>query len=196
MCCVDWPTAAESVAMDSAIKIRRSLHPGDLGEIVRQHAHLYVRESGLDPRFESHVASAVTKAARGDWPERGGVWIVERKGEFAGSVALTDEGEGVAALRWFLLDPALRGQGLGRRLVGEVVAEAEGQGFEMLGLETLGILTVAAAIYRDHGFRLVSDRMGPPWGDPDIPYQRYELVLPRGRDREPAETGVRPHLVV
>jgi ribosomal protein S18 acetylase RimI-like enzyme len=182
--------------MDSAIEIRRDLHPGDLGEIVRQHGCLYVSEGGLDPQFEVHVAAAVAKAARDGWPERGAVRIVERDGEFAGSLALTDEGEGIAALRWFLLDPALRGQGLGRRLVSEVVAEAESQGFEMLGLETLGILTVAAAIYRDHGFRVVSERMGPPWGDPGIAYQRYELALPRGPDREPAETGVRPHLVV
>lgn len=182
--------------MESGIEIRHDLRPGDLGEIVRQHGRLYTREYGLGPQFEVHVASAVAKAAREGWPERGAVRIVERDGGFAGSLALTDEGEGAAALRWFLLDPALRGQGLGRRLVGELVAEAESQGFELLGLETLGILTVAAAIYRDHGFRLVSERMGPPWGDPDIPYQRYELVLPRGRDREPAEPGARPHLVV
>jgi ribosomal protein S18 acetylase RimI-like enzyme len=183
-------------AMDSAIEIRRELRPGDLGEIVRQHGRLYVSEGGLDPQFEVHVAAAVAKAAREGWPERGAVRIVERDGEFAGSLALTDEGGDDAALRWVLIDPAVRGRGLGRRLVGELVAEAESQGFRLVGLETLGILTVAAAIYRDHGFRLVSDRMGPPWGDPDIPYQRYELVLPRGRDREPAETGVRPHLVV
>jgi ribosomal protein S18 acetylase RimI-like enzyme len=184
------------IAMDPSIEIRRELRPGDLGEIVRQHGRLYTREYGLDPQFEVHVASAVARAAREGWPERGAARIVERDGEFAGSLALTDEGEGNAALRWFLVDPALRGQGLGRRLVGELVAEAESQGFGLLGLETLGILTAAAAIYRDHGFRVVSERMGPPWGDPGIPYQRYELALPRKRSRERAEAGARSRLVV
>ena len=41
----------------------------------------------------------------------------------------------------------MRGQGIGKRLVGELVEEAERQGFERIWLETLGILTTAAQIY-------------------------------------------------
>jgi GNAT superfamily N-acetyltransferase len=167
------------------VQIRRELRPGDLGEIVRQHGRLYTQEFDLDPNFERYVASTVAEVARRGWPERGGgVWIVEHGGEFAGSLALTDEGDGLGVVRFFLLDPGLRGRGLGRRLVGELVDEARRQGLARLSLETLGILTSAAAIYRGHGFALVSERMGPPWGNPEIAYQRYELSLPRARERE------------
>ena len=161
------------------ITIRREWRPTDRDAIVDMHGVLYRREHGLSPTMEQHVAAAVDGALERGWPESGGaVWIVERDGEFAGSVALTDEGDGLAALRWFLFDPSVRGQGIGKRLVGELVEEAERQGFERIWLETLGILTTAAKIYRGHGFVLIDERMGPPWGDPDVPYRSYELVLP------------------
>ncbi|HEX6117545.1 MAG TPA: GNAT family N-acetyltransferase [Solirubrobacterales bacterium] len=168
--------------MSAGVTVRRELRSGDIGAIIRLHGVLYPREHGLSPNMERHVASAVTAAVERGWPENGAVWIVERDGEFAGSIALTDEGDGLAALRWFLFDPSVRGLGLGRRLVGELVAEAEERGFERIWLETLAILTTAARIYADHGFVCVGERMGPPWGDPDVPYRSYELVLPRGRE--------------
>ena len=161
------------------VTVRRELRSGDIGEIIRMHGVLYPREHGLSPNMERHVALAVTGAIEQGWPENGAVWIVERDGEFAGSIALTDEGEGLAALRWFLFDPSVRGLGLGRRLVGELVAEAEERGFGRIWLETLAILTTAARIYTDQGFVCVSEQLGPPWGDPDVPYRGYELRLPR-----------------
>ena len=165
--------------MSPKITVRRELRPGDLGEIIRLHGVLYPREYDLSPNMERHVALAVTTAVEHGWPENGAVWILERDGEFAGSIALTDEGDGLAALRWFLFDPSVRGLGFGRRLVGELVAEAEKRGFERIWLETLAILTTAAHIYTDHGFVCVSEQLGPPWGDPDVPYRGYELILPR-----------------
>jgi ribosomal protein S18 acetylase RimI-like enzyme len=177
------------------VSIRRELRDGDAEAIVEQHGCLYRAEYGLSPDMERHVAKAVARALERGWPEAGGgIWIVERDGDFAGSIALTDEGEGGAALRWFLFDPSVRGLGLGNRLVGEVVAEARRQGFERLWLETLGILTTAAAIYDRHGFRMTSERLGPPWGDPDVPYRRYELDLARlpvqSRDEPAGPAGV------
>jgi GNAT superfamily N-acetyltransferase len=181
----------------SSVEVRRELRSGDIGEIIRMHGVLYPREHGLSPNMERHVANAVTDAVGRGWPGNGGVWIVERDGEFAGSLALTDEGDGLAALRWFLFDPSVRGLGLGARLVSELVDEAERRGFERIWLETLGILATAAKIYRSHGFECVSERLGPPWGDPEVPYRSYELVLPRSgriavqrRDHAPRAAGV------
>ena len=181
----------------SAVEIRRELRSGDIGDIIRMHGVLYRREHGLSPNMERHVAKAVTDAVERGWPDTGAVWIVERDGEFAGSLALTDEGERLAALRWFLFDPSVRGLGLGGRLVGELVDEAERRGFERIWLETLGILTTAAKIYRAHGFQCVKERLGPPWGDPEVPYRSYELILPRSgrfavqrRDDSPRAAGV------
>jgi N-acetylglutamate synthase-like GNAT family acetyltransferase len=166
--------------MSERIEIRRELRPGDLGTIVREHGRHYSREHGVDRRFEAMVATAVAEAAARGWPgEREGIWIVERDGAFAGCLALTDEGGGLAALRWVLLHPGIRGRGLGRRLTSEAVAAAEEYGYDTLGLETFSELTTAAHLYREHGFELVWEDPRPRWGREEITYQRYELPLPR-----------------
>ncbi len=76
------------------------------------------REYGLDIGMEAHVAAAVAQAALRGFPrDTEAIWIVELDGRHAGSLAMTDEGEGVACIRFFLLDSDLRGSGLGRRLL-------------------------------------------------------------------------------
>ena len=143
-------------------------------------AHLR-REYGVDPTFEAHVAASVAEAGRRGFPaEREGLWIVEAAGRHAGSIALTDEGDGVATVRWVVLDPGLRGRGLGRRLLGEVVAEAEGHGYRLLKLETFSELRAAAHLYREHGFELISAETGPRWGRArdHLPALREELPAP------------------
>jgi RimJ/RimL family protein N-acetyltransferase len=114
--------------------------------------------------------------------------VVEREGEFAGSLALTDEDGVTGMIRWVLLDPSVRGHGLGRRLVSEAVAEARELGYERLELETFSDLTAAAAIYRSHGFRLTGEEIGPRWGRESVNYQHYELDLSRV-DVKPPDRG-------
>src|SRR3954470_21226826 len=100
------------------ISIRRELRPGDLGAIIEHHGRTYAREYGVDSSFEAHVAAAVARAALRGFPsDNEGVWIVERAGRHAGSLAMTDEGDAVACIRFFVLDAELRGHGLGRRLL-------------------------------------------------------------------------------
>jgi GNAT superfamily N-acetyltransferase len=164
--------------------VRRDLWPGDLGAIVKLHGNLYSREYGLDPTFEGHVAASVSRAAiRGFPTERERIWLVEGVAGIQGSLALTDEGDGEGTVRWFVLDPSLRGRGLGRRLVAELMAAADEIGYERLSLETFSELSVAARIYRSHGFEVVWEDPAPRWGREEIIYQRYELQLtPRPED--------------
>jgi ribosomal protein S18 acetylase RimI-like enzyme len=158
--------------------IRREIRAGDLEAIVAHHGRLYAEEYGVDSDFESHVASAVARAAARGFPnEREAIWLVGLDGEHAGSLALTDEGEGEAAVRWFVLNSELRGRGLGRRLLDELLARAAQVGYRRVWLETFSDLEVAAHLYRDHGFELVSTDARPRWGRDRIAYQRYELEL-------------------
>jgi GNAT superfamily N-acetyltransferase len=166
--------------VSESIEIRRNLRPGDLGAIVAMHGRLYSIEYGVDSRFEARVASGIAKVGSNGFPgPREGLWIVERDGEIGGSIAYTDEGAGVAMVRWVLLEPALRGRGLARRLLGELLTEVEVHGYSRVALETFSDLAVAAHLYRSHGFEVVWAETGPRWGRDEITYQRYELELPR-----------------
>jgi N-acetylglutamate synthase-like GNAT family acetyltransferase len=180
----------------SAVEIRRELRPGDLGAIVAHHGQVYRPEFGVDATFEGHVAASVARVANRGFPtEREAIWIVERDGRHAGSLALSDEGDDTAILRWFVLDAELRGGGLGRRLLGELLASAREWGYGRILLETFSELRVAARLYRNHGFRLVSEDTAPRWGRDSITYQRYELelareVAPAGGSEGSAPVGV------
>jgi GNAT superfamily N-acetyltransferase len=175
--------------------IRRDLRPGDLGAILEHHGRQYSREYGVDSNFEAHVAAGLANAALRGFPRPNeALWIVERDGSHAGSLALTDEGDGEGWARWFLLDPAVRGHGLGRRLVDELVAVAEEVGYERIVLETFSDLRTAAHLYRSHGFEVTDAETGARWGRAELTYQRYELLLSRAASDPDAsgEAAARP----
>jgi GNAT superfamily N-acetyltransferase len=93
-------------------------------------------------------------------------------------------------VRWVLLEPSLRGMGLARRILGDLLAEVEEHGYSLVRLETFSDLRAAAHLYRAHGFEVVSTETGPRWGRAEISYQRYELELPRPIDSSTATAAV------
>ena len=158
--------------------IRDELRPGDLEAIVAHHRRIYGEEYGVDSSFGDFVAAAVARAVERGFPtEREAIRIVELDGRHAGSIGLSDEGEGEAAIRWVVLSPEVRGNGLGRRLVDEMLAFAEDHGYRRVWLETFSELEAAAHLYRDAGFVITSADTAPRWGRESITYQRYELEL-------------------
>jgi ribosomal protein S18 acetylase RimI-like enzyme len=164
-------------AADERIVIRRELRDGDAQAIIDLHERVYVPEYGVNARFVSDVAGLVHAAVANGWPASGGaVWLVDHAGRVDGSVALTDEGEGIGHVRWVVLSPDVRGHGLGRSLVTELVTHARASGFRRLELETFSALTVAARLYKEAGFRLLWSRPSDKWGPP-ITYQGYALDL-------------------
>jgi N-acetylglutamate synthase-like GNAT family acetyltransferase len=162
----------------SELTIRDELLPGDLDAIVAHHRRVYGEEYGVDSRFGDFVHAAVIRAAERGFPsEREAIRIVELDGEHVGSIGLSDEGDGEAAIRWVVLSPEVRGGGLGRRLLDEMLAFAEEQGYRRVWLETFSELRTAAHLYLERGFVVVSEDTAPRWGRESITMQRYELEL-------------------
>jgi ribosomal protein S18 acetylase RimI-like enzyme len=160
------------------VTVRDEFRPGDLEAIVEHHRHVYGEEYGVDSRFGDFVAAAVARAADRGFPgEREAIRIVELDGAHAGSIGLSDEGEDDAAIRWVVFSPEVRGNGLGRRLLGELLAFAEDQGYRRVWLETFSELRAAAHLYREHGFVVTGEDTAPRWGRDAITMQRYELEL-------------------
>jgi ribosomal protein S18 acetylase RimI-like enzyme len=161
------------------VVIRRELRPGDDDAIVELHDRIYRAEYGVDGRMADRIREGIGDATARGWPHDkalGDVWLVDLDGRLAGSLALVLESPAVGRVHWFVLDPALRGRGLGRRLVGELVVEARAKELKKLRLETFSALTAAAAIYKKIGFNVISEREVDWWG-PTIVYQHYELAL-------------------
>jgi ribosomal protein S18 acetylase RimI-like enzyme len=166
------------VAIGSDICVRRELREGDAAAIVALHDRVYRSEWERNEAFVDAVARNVDAYRAAGWPERAGaVWLVDGDGgRLAGSLGLSDEGGGIGHVRWFVFEAELRGLGLGRRLLGELLAAAHEARLERLELETFSALTTAARLYRDAGFRVISAVDRDDWG-PTISYQHYRLDL-------------------
>ena len=147
---------------NDAITIRTDVRPGDLGMIVHLHGVIYAREYGLDHTFEPYVARPLSDFVLAG-PDAGRIWIAGQNDRTVGSIAIVRAGE-EAQLRWFLLDPAVRGKGLGRRLMAEAIGYCRSQSFVGIYLWTFDELAEALALYRKYGFEVSERRTAHVWG--------------------------------
>lgn len=134
----------------------RDPRPGDMGWVVQSHGALYAGEYGFDSSFEALVAEIAAKFLTSFDASRERCWIADIDGAPVGSVFLVRHSDDVAKLRLLLVDPAGRGQGLGRRLVAGCIAFAQACGYRKITLWTQSILVAARKIYQDAGFVLVA----------------------------------------
>ncbi|GJD48521.1 dTDP-fucosamine acetyltransferase [Methylobacterium crusticola] len=154
----------------------RDLAPGDIGWITHRQGLLYAQEYGFDLRFEALVAEILAAFVKDFDPDREQAWIAERGAEVAGSVLLVRQSDRVAKLRLLYVEPAARGEGLGRRLVEACVAGARARGYATLMLWTNDVLTAAGRLYRSAGFRLVDSEPHRSFGQ-DLVGQTWRLDL-------------------
>lgn len=162
------------------LDIRHTLLPGDQGRMISFHGEVYSREHQLGKKFEGYVAETIGAFAR-CWDEEQShqrVWLASPPGslELAACCAVLHYSDEEAQFRWFLVDPAYRGSGLGRYLLEDARTFAHEAGYQRMFLLTSDFLPPAAALYRSIGMKLVEETPYDGW---EVPFheQRYELDL-------------------
>ena len=160
---------------DPIISIRHDLRPGDVGFITYLHGILYGPEQGWDYTFEAYVAIPLIEFAKLR-SSRQRIWIVENERKIVGSVAIVEYSENEAQLRWLLLDPEVRGLGLGRRLVEEALDFCREASYTSVFLWTVKTLPIATKLYQSMGFRKTQELTHELWGS-IVTEVKYELAL-------------------
>ena len=159
------------------IAVRAADRPGDLGWVIMAHGEVYDRQFGWNTDFEALVAKIVADYATGHDPAREAAWIAEAGGERCGCVFLVAGDEpGTAKLRILLVTPAVRGLGVGTRLVGECLAFARRAGYRRVVLWTNDVLVSARRIYQAAGFTLTGEEPHHSFGH-DLVGQTWALTL-------------------
>jgi peptidyl-dipeptidase Dcp len=92
-----------------------------------------------------------------------------------GFLLLMDRGD-AAQLRYFLIEPEYRGIGLGSKLMNLYMDFLHECGYQKSYLWTTHELTIAASLYKRHGFMLTEERESTAFGKP-LREQRYDLLL-------------------
>ena len=149
--------------------------PGALGRVTQLHGEYYHRHWGFDLVFESLVARELGEFLGRMNPARDRFWLALVNGNIAGSISIDGSGSGggkggdnggagQARLRWFILDPAFHGQGIGNRLMVEAMAFCDQAGFRKVVLCTFVGLHAARSLYERHGFELREEHEDDQWG--------------------------------
>ena len=154
--------------------IIRPLKPGEAGYIAYRHCVLYEKEYGLSGTFERYVMDALTKYIDGQ-PE-GEVWVAENNGRIVGSIAIVSTEEGIAQLRWFLIEPEYRGVGLGRQLLATAMEYCKRQKYKQVYLWTIQDLKAARHLYESFGFSVTEQSESDTWKS-GIIEERWDMIL-------------------
>ena len=162
--------------MTSAVTIRTTLEPGDLGYVIYLHGVLYAREYGLDGTFEGGVAERFGKFAQDYDPRKDYFAVAELDGRIVGSIVINGVSEELAQLRFFLVHPDARGRGLGRELINRALAFCRDHRFKRVTLWTITELAVARHLYQQAGFVVTREETHEIWGAMRTE-QEYELNL-------------------
>jgi len=139
------------------------------------HGIFHALEQGWDHTFEVYVAVPLAEFAQSK-SSREKIWILEEGDRIAGSVAIVKRTEEEAQLRWLLLEPEIRGRGIGRWLVEEALDFSRISGYESIFLWTVETLYIAANLYRSVGFVQRERLTHEIWGS-TVTEVKYELPL-------------------
>jgi DNA-binding MarR family transcriptional regulator/ribosomal protein S18 acetylase RimI-like enzyme len=144
----------------------RTFRTGDMGLIAARQAQLYEQEKGWGRGLEVAVTDTVAAFLRGFKPGHDQCWVAELDGVMAGSIMLTDEGDGLARLRLLYVEPFARGRGVAADLIARCVAFARECGYDAITLWTHTVLEGARRLYVRQGFRLTETAMHDLFGMP------------------------------
>ncbi len=153
-------------------------YPGAMGQIIHLHGTYYAEHWGLDHSFEAQVGKELSEFMLNFQPQRDGLWIAQRQGQFLGSVAIdgrSASGEG-ARLRWFIVVPDWQGVGLGRLLMQSALQFCQTEGFQVVCLWTFAGLKAAHHLYQQYGFQLAEEYAVTQWGQV-LQAQKYVLTF-------------------
>jgi len=158
------------------VSIRTTLRPGDLGYVIYRHGKLYGDEYGYGVSFESYVAAGLVEFYKSYDPLKDRVWIAEHDGSIVGFLLLMHREGNAAQLRYFYLEAAYRGIGLGKKLMSLYMDFLRSCNYQSSYLWTTNELPTAAALYKRAGFKLTEEKESTAFGKA-LKEQRYELVV-------------------
>lgn len=168
--------------MSGPITFGQGYTPTLIGQVVSMHAAYYAERVGFGLEFEAKVAREMAEFMQRLGHPSNALWWAAIEGRIAASIAIDGEPspQKPAILHWFIVDPALQGQGVGRRLMDDAMAFCDAAGFPGVELSTFAGLDAARSLYERAGFVLTSEQPGNSWGR-EVFEQTFLRKLPVSR---------------
>ena len=132
----------------------------------------YTNSLGRDLSFQ-HLEEELQDLTVKYAPPQGKLLAAVEEGKVHGCVAYTRHSDQRCEMKRLYVDPACRGQHLGKVLVESILATAKADGYTEMVLDTLETLQSAVALYHREGFREIPAYYHNPL--PGVIYMKKEL---------------------
>ena len=162
----------------SEIKIEEGYVPGSIGRISELHATYYYKNWEFGLYFESKVAEELSEFLKRYHKHRDGFWVATFNGRVEGSIVIDGSHAKTsgAHLRWFILSEAIKGNGVGKRLISKAMDFCRLKEFRKVYLWTFEGLDAAKHLYEQAGFKRITQQCGTQWGT-EVNEQCFELTF-------------------
>lgn len=154
----------------------RPFTPADAPWLVARHGRLYAQQDGFDGTFAPLVAQILADFIADHDPTREAGWITEVADQPVGSIFCVRQDDDTAKLRLFLLEPHLRGQGLGQRMLTHCMGFARSAGYRRMELWTHASHSAACALYARNGWHVTAAQAVHSFGQ-DLVAQSWKIDL-------------------
>lgn len=155
----------------------RTYENKDIEYIIKRHREIYEAEYGFSSEFGDYVEKYVKKFDESHDELKENIWVVEENGKPSGVIAIVRADDNTAQLRWFLVEPGMRGKGLGYMLLKYAIDFCVDRGYRHIFLWTVGLLETARHLYKSFGFILTETANNDSWTKDVIKEERWDLYL-------------------
>ena len=160
--------------MRTDIRLAAGYRPGVIGRIAEMHAVYYAREWSFGAFLEAKIARDCAAFIDRYDPDTDLLLLALNGEAIAGSIIVDlndpasdgDGGDRGGHIRWFIVDDAIRGTGIGRKMMQRAVDHIDRFAAGKAWLTTFAGLDAAHSLYENFGFRLAQERQDRTWGDP------------------------------
>lgn len=158
------------------IKIR-PYREEDIAYVIDRQLSLYESERHFTTEvWKNYLTQGVIALVEKFDPEKDCMLILECDGNASGCIAITHTVEDTAQLRYFFLEPEVRGLGAGTGLLHAALTFCREKKYSHVFLWTVSAQESARLLYKNEGFRITETSENDEWGAPVLE-EKWELDL-------------------
>ena len=146
------------------IKIR-PYEERDISYVIDRQLSLYESERQFTTEiWKKYLTQGVISLIENFNPDKDCMLILECDGNVSGCIAITHTEESVAQLRYFFLEPELRGLGAGKNLLDTALNFCREKKYSHVFLWTVSAQESARKLYKNAGFNITETSKNESWG--------------------------------
>ncbi len=154
----------------------RTYQQKDIEYIIKRHRELYEIEYGFNDVFGDYVEGIIHTFNECNDINKENIWVAEIDDTLVGVIAIVKVDDSTAQLRWFLIEPEIRGRGVGHKLIKTALDFCKERQYKHIFLWTASILDTARRLYKNYGFELTEAKNNDSWGK-SLTEERWDLYL-------------------